>query len=274
MKREIPILLTVLCGLLITIAYFAPASDEARGIGPSPLQAVNSELLEWATILVAVGFLLGIANLVRINLKHIASGHADGPYKAVLLLAMFGFLGIGLAEMHLRWLPAPILGALVPADHLLMVDSTVIEGYVLERGEDVVRLRTGPALEVIEVPTATIARLSDRSLKLWVYDKVFAPLQATMFSLLAFYIASAAFRAFRARSVEATLLLLAGAVVMLGQVPLGDQITGGVAGEIHAFLMSYVVKGGQRAIIIGASLGVLATGLRIVLGLERSYLSE
>ena len=38
--------------------------------------------------------------------------------------------------------------------------------------------------------------------------------------------------------------------------------------------MGYVNAAGQSAIIMGAALGTLATGLRIVLGLERSYLSE
>ncbi len=38
--------------------------------------------------------------------------------------------------------------------------------------------------------------------------------------------------------------------------------------------MVYINGAGQKAIIIGATLGVLATGLRIVLGIERSYLSE
>jgi hypothetical protein len=114
----------------------------------------------------------------------------------------------------------------------------------------------------------------ERALRDWFYNKMFIPLQATMFSLLAFYIASAAFRAFRARSLESTLLLTAGTVAMLGQVPLGDQLTGGYASRALAFLMVYVNAAGQTAIIVGATLGVLATGLRIVLGIERSYLSE
>jgi hypothetical protein len=274
MKREIPILLTVICGLLVTLAYFAPAPDPARGIEPSAWQAVNSELLDWATILVAVGFLLGIANLVRINLKQIAAKHPDTPYKAVLLLSMGLFLLFGMAEMHVKWLWTPLLTHLVPSDSIERADGTRIEGYVLERGDKEVTLRTAPDYAVTKVPADSVKSITKRSLKIWIYDKFFAPLQATMFSLLAFYIASAAFRAFRARSVEATLLLAAGAIVMLGQVPLGDELTFGLATPMHAFLMGNVVKAGQRAIIIGASLGVLATGLRIVLGLERSYLSE
>ena len=113
----------------------------------------------------------------------------------------------------------------------------------------------------------------------WIYYRIFIPLQATMFSLLAFYVASAAFRAFRARSLEATLLLTAGAMVMIGQVPIppwvpGAEFIGDYSVRIQGFLMAYVNAAGQKAIIMGAALGTLATGLRIVLGIERSYLSE
>jgi hypothetical protein len=37
--------------------------------------------------------------------------------------------------------------------------------------------------------------------------------------------------------------------------------------------MNYPQNASKRAIMIGAALGVMATGLRVILGIERSYLS-
>jgi hypothetical protein len=274
MKREIPILLTIVCGLLITLAYFAPAPDAARGLSPTVWQAINEELLQWGNVLVAVAFLLGIANVVRINLRQMASGHADRWFKGVLLISMFAFLIAGMAEIHSASLPGPLLRLLVPADHVTLKSGQVLDAWIVEQTPDTLRVRDGDALEVRAIPNADVTTVARMSVKTWVYFKIFAPLQATMFSLLAFYAASAVFRAFRARSFEATLLLVAGAIVMLGQVQLGDDLTGGYAGKIEVFLLASVVTAAERAIVIGASFGVLATGLRIVLGIERSYLAE
>ncbi|RMH44620.1 MAG: PEGA domain-containing protein [Deltaproteobacteria bacterium] len=105
----------------------------------------------------------------------------------------------------------------------------------------------------------------------WLYDYVFFPCNATMFSLLAFFIASAAFRAFRARSLEAGLLLGAAVLVMLGFVPIGGAIWSGFP-EIAEWIMDVLNTTGRRAIIMGAALGAVATGLRVILGIERSHL--
>ncbi len=105
----------------------------------------------------------------------------------------------------------------------------------------------------------------------YLFLNMVAPMGATMFSLLAFFVASAAFRAFRASNWRATLLLTSAFLVMLGQVPIGAMIWDKIP-LAKVWLMSIPNTAGQRAVMIGAAMGVVATSLRIIFGIERSYL--
>ncbi len=115
-----------------------------------------------------------------------------------------------------------------------------------------------------------------------IYDTLFIklqmPMMATMFATLAFYIASAAYRAFRARSAESTLLLVTATLVMLWRVPMGEAFLNLFPGDIPQWLNSYVMNGAnlavQRGIIIGAALGASSMSLRIILGIERTYMGK
>jgi hypothetical protein len=106
------------------------------------------------------------------------------------------------------------------------------------------------------------------------FENMVSPLQATMFSLLAFYVASAAYRAFRARNLEATILLIAAIVVMMGRIPFGDMLTGGRMTPISEWLMDKPNAAAQRGIIIGAALGAASMSIRVILGIETTYLGK
>lgn len=120
----------------------------------------------------------------------------------------------------------------------------------------------------------------------WLFSNTMVPMQATMFSILAFYIASAAFRAFRARSFEATALLVAACIVMIGRVPLGDLLTKATPGfmvnahEYHlldftavsSWLLNVPNSAVQRGILLGVILSQIAIGVRIIFGIERTYM--
>jgi hypothetical protein len=105
----------------------------------------------------------------------------------------------------------------------------------------------------------------------YMFQQMVVPMGATMFSLLAFFVASAAFRAFRASNWRATLLLVSAFVVMLGRVPIGTMMWDKIP-VISEWIMQVPNLAGQRAVMIGAAMGAVATSLRMIFGIERSYL--
>ncbi|MGH7252967.1 MAG: hypothetical protein ACREIE_04110 [Nitrospiraceae bacterium] len=105
----------------------------------------------------------------------------------------------------------------------------------------------------------------------WIYSNMMVPLQGTMFAILAFFIASAAYRSFRARSREAALLLIAAIIVMMGRVPLGEMLLP-VSGDLTQWILNVLNASVRRAILIGVSLGAVALSLKIIFGIERAYL--
>ena len=105
----------------------------------------------------------------------------------------------------------------------------------------------------------------------WQYDFLFVPMQATMFATLAFFIASAAFRAFRARTWEALALLVAGLIVMIGRVPIGEVILPKL-GFFAEWIMNNPNMAASRGVTLGVSLAQIAISVRIIFGIERTYM--
>jgi hypothetical protein len=100
----------------------------------------------------------------------------------------------------------------------------------------------------------------------WIFDNLYVPLQGAFFALVAFFLATAAYRALRARSIETTWMLLAAVVVFLGQMPLIN-----VLADAKEWVLRVPSEAGVRGILLGVALGTLATGLRLLVGMDRPY---
>lgn len=100
----------------------------------------------------------------------------------------------------------------------------------------------------------------------------FIALGSSMFALLAFYITSAAFRAFRVRNAESALLMGAALVVMLGQIALGPKLWSGFP-ELRLWLLRWPNSAAFRAISIGASVAgfVMSIRLWLSIGTEKEH---
>ena len=116
------------------------------------------------------------------------------------------------------------------------------------------------------------------------FDGAYSSLNATMYSVVAFYIVSAAYRAFRIRSVEATILLGSAALIMLGQVALGQALTSGIPNtgfganfrveNLANWILEKVNSPAIQAVEFGVGVGTLAMALRLWLSLERGSYFE
>ncbi|MCS7364162.1 MAG: hypothetical protein NDF54_01830 [archaeon GB-1867-035] len=105
----------------------------------------------------------------------------------------------------------------------------------------------------------------------WLYSTTVAALDPTVYSILAFFITSASYRAFRARNFEATVFLISGIIIMLYNAPIGGWLHPGLV-TLGSWAMNVPIVAGQRAIMIGAAIGSLALAIRTFTGRESAWL--
>ncbi|UCD63831.1 MAG: hypothetical protein JSW34_14020 [Candidatus Zixiibacteriota bacterium] len=106
---------------------------------------------------------------------------------------------------------------------------------------------------------------------MWMFENVQAPMQSTVFALLAIFVASASFRGFRARSLPAAVLLISATVMLLSRSNIGGFFSD-VLPDVANWIRDYPSMAARRAILIGIGLGSLTTSLRVMVGIERTWL--
>ena len=130
---------------------------------------------------------------------------------------------------------------------------------------DTLKQLTPPAQELAEFRFESLPIRKASSL---VYNGIFVPLGAAMFSLLGFYIATAAYRSFRLKSLEAAAMMITAIVVILGQISYGPLYISENLPAIRLWLLQNLNTPGNRAIYFGAVAGGFAMAFRMWFSLE------
>lgn len=107
----------------------------------------------------------------------------------------------------------------------------------------------------------------------FIFQAMYTPLAAVFYAMTAFHLASASYRAFRAKNAQAVALLVAGVLLMLGNAPVGEVIWKQFP-KIAWWITNVVNLAGSRGILISTAVGTVGAGLRILAGIDRSHLGS
>jgi hypothetical protein len=105
----------------------------------------------------------------------------------------------------------------------------------------------------------------------FIFDHILLPVETSLVALLAVVLVYALARMFW-RGVTLFNLLFAATVLFVLAVPaLLSWMSLPLLSELHAWITQVWALAGARAILMGVALGVIATGLRVLVGADRPY---
>lgn len=242
------------------------------------LKPIGTELRKSISVMVTMAFGLGIINLFYVHGGNILRRRPDWGYSLAVFLTF------------------------------TVVFIALIFQFNLDRQDRQVQSRAGDALKIyrdayaLDDPVARddmLAQLSERDWELvqdfyeyqasyrfepgeYYLQYVLNPLAQTVMGLLGFYITYAAYRAFRLRSTEASIMMVSAAIVIVGSDPIGGWLSVQLNSLFGAEWLNLphladldnrvMNSGMQRGLWIGIHIAIIAVSLRILLGLERGMI--
>lgn len=104
----------------------------------------------------------------------------------------------------------------------------------------------------------------------WLLTNIQVPVESTLMGVMAITLTYAAARLITQRpNVFSVLFVLTLLITLVGSTNFGLETGIGVA--IREFVSHGLASGGARGILLGVALGIIATGLRVLMGVDRPY---
>lgn len=270
MRRQIPLILVFVFGLFMVFQFFVPHEKS---------EWIYEFLLDWIIVIGIFALALGIWSLFKVSVEKIKQGKEGGNYSYVTLIGLYLMVAFGFTQqtgegwgLYFLW--------------IFLCSACIVTLMLLKASTNAGKVKMYALASLGLFVAAVLVAIFDDAWAFFFYtpeglensmfetffEFVMVPILATMFSLLAFYIASAAYRAFRARNVLASLLLIAALLVMSRFNPFipGAEYVANASN----WLMNVPNLAAQRAIVIGIGLGIVGTALKVILGIERGYMGR
>ncbi|MEA1985958.1 MAG: hypothetical protein U9N76_00535 [Candidatus Marinimicrobia bacterium] len=298
LKRYIPLAIVFIVGMTMLASWFIPHA---------PFGAFEIHATQWFDIIASFAMILGALNLLKVHSLKLIHKKLNWQYSLIAILGFFLTLTFGFIMKGGHYLVLTDVGNTPDAvvqeisTELQLKNNVANNLYITPKIEEGIELKkyyytqnsaidfknrlenVGAIAEVKEVVWGSHLQ-ADNTFFSWLFRNIFTSLSATMFALLAFFVASASYRAFKVRNMEATILLVAGVIIMIGRVPLGVFITNWIPKDsffsflrleiLQEWIYQFPNAAGARAIMIGIGLGIVGTSLRVILGIEKSFLGE
>jgi hypothetical protein len=182
-----------------------------------------------------------------------------------VMLAMYISPAAGLRELILDWVMIMAAAALlIGVFNLVSVHSKKVA--------DGSGLLNSSAL-IIAIIVAFVVKFFDQDIlpPEWLLSNVIVPVESALMGLLVITLTYAAVRLISQRpTVYSGVFVLTAIFTLAAGTAIGLDIPF-IQGVVKPFITHVLASAGARGILIGVALGIITTGLRIIIGIDRPY---
>jgi len=107
----------------------------------------------------------------------------------------------------------------------------------------------------------------------YIFNAIVAPGDSTVYALLYFVIASACYRAFRAKNMRSLILLIVGIVFIIGRAPIGQLLYVGMP-DLANWILNVPGAAMVKALLLAEVISSFALNIRVLLGQERGWMGR
>jgi len=274
--------LAVVLGASYFIISFAVGEDTAVGQSLG-LASIRNVLNRAMSIVLTMALAIGVINLFQAHGATILRRRRGWGFSLVLFVTFFSVLGFMVWEYRLERAERRLAERTQAAR--AAYEAALCSADPHERQQALAALT--PADRALLHEYYTYHQTYHFRPRTFYLQYFINPLAQTVMALLGFYITYAAYRAFRLRSLEATVMMLSAAVMILGSDPVGGWLSAAFNRLLGAdptadwwvnlpawadFDNRVMMSGMQRGLAIGIAVATIAAGLRILLGLEKGII--